>query len=710
MAAPGERAWRRRLLGAAVLTASLTLLEGAVAKDLARESFLEAGAVEAEAEFFQDSNAGRRFNRGGPFVSSPLALAAHDKDGEARCSKDNTGLLSASVACCYQKLVKDPGCCLDQEFTPGVTRRWIERPNTEWACQKKTGCFDGLYGKRGKDIMWIPEGADCDSPRVLYIHGGSWMYGSPNTTGYPQFGSRMAAEMGAVVFVIDYPLIPYGNYSTILEAAVVALKWLGENGPSEKCRGKPAPPLFVGGDSSGGGSAMSVVLHLNAEPRGLKGPKLSGGFMFSPWTNLMCNTPEYYTNAFAKITSPGTFKDLTALQLYTGDIIFQSVTTTNADEFSANAVLYIGRNQSLQTDPIASSYFAEPSHFSGPDMPPLHISVGGSESILGDSVRVAQAAARGGAEVTVEIYSGMWHVFPMYSEGCGSGEVLWSAAAALKSTAAFVKSVAAKPKGEVKLSMDGNPRIIYMYDPMVDIFDRVAELMPYTSASDYLHGLVKKAEEAPWYIVLPAMIGSTTLIFVAGCLTGALTDFGGREAYKRAKRISDYRQQFIEVPVGYVNLDALHELRKEGEKAGPPRSFIADFILGVPDESVQASWRVETAKNRHNAEGESTEDGEQSRVEAARRENAAWRRMAMGTYQPPPTPEKVEQTVEEFKEEVQNLLPADELVAQVAGNENETWAASTIEAKDGGIEAARRENMAFRMQHMRREKGASPDE
>ena len=29
------------------------------------------------------------------------------------------------------------------------------------------------------------------------------------------------------------------NYSTILEAAVVALKWLGENGPSEKCRGKP---------------------------------------------------------------------------------------------------------------------------------------------------------------------------------------------------------------------------------------------------------------------------------------------------------------------------------------------------------------------------------------------------------------------------------------------------------------------------------------
>ena len=33
--------------------------------------------------------------------------------------------------------------------------------------------------------------------------------------------------------------------------------------------------------------------------------------------------------------------------------------------------------------------------------------------------------------VHVDVHVGMWHDFPMYSEGCGSGEGLWQAALAL---------------------------------------------------------------------------------------------------------------------------------------------------------------------------------------------------------------------------------------------------------------------------------------
>ena len=36
--------------------------------------------------------------------------------------------------------------------------------------------------------------------------------------------------------------------------------------------------------------------------------KLAGAFFFSPWTNLMCNTPEYYSNAFSRIQGSGKFK------------------------------------------------------------------------------------------------------------------------------------------------------------------------------------------------------------------------------------------------------------------------------------------------------------------------------------------------------------------------------------------------------------------
>lgn len=51
-----------------------------------------------------------------------------------------------------------------------------------------------------------------------------------------------------------------GNYTTILQWAISALQWLSKNGPFEGCKEKV--PLFVGGDSSGGGTTMSLVLTL----------------------------------------------------------------------------------------------------------------------------------------------------------------------------------------------------------------------------------------------------------------------------------------------------------------------------------------------------------------------------------------------------------------------------------------------------------------
>ena len=36
-------------------------------------------------------------------------------------------------------------------------------------------CYDMKTGARGDDQMFVPEGATCETPRLLYIHGGSWM-------------------------------------------------------------------------------------------------------------------------------------------------------------------------------------------------------------------------------------------------------------------------------------------------------------------------------------------------------------------------------------------------------------------------------------------------------------------------------------------------------------------------------------------------------
>lgn len=292
--------------------------------------------------------------------------------------------------------------------------------------------------------MWIPERATCSTPRILYIHGGSWEYGSPVTDSYAQLASRIANLTGAVVYVPDYPLVPIGQVHTIITAALEALDWLAHFGPMEGIIAPcslPVPPLFIGGDSSGGGTALSTLLSIMKEPG--KAPyggavPIAGAFFFSPWTNLMCNTPDYYHHAFAEIDDD--VENGTKKISFVGDLMFRGHPINNKDVFTGNALEYVGGNKSLLTDPIASPLYADMEHWH--HMPPLYFAVGGSESIEGDSVLFAQKAAHKHVQVQLDVYQGMWHVFPMYSEGCGSGMHLWQGVSALMRTAKFVKSVA----------------------------------------------------------------------------------------------------------------------------------------------------------------------------------------------------------------------------------------------------------------------------
>jgi len=162
-------------------------------------------------------------------------------------------LISEAVSYYYSKLVRHPGCCVDEHYAPGVRNETIRRLGAEWHCDKKR-CWDSEPGLRGYDVVWTPEGATCDSPRVLFIHGGSWQYGSPKTLGYAQLGSKLAAAAGAVVMLNDYPLNPIGNFSRILASSLEALNWLADHGPGGRGCATQAP-LFVAGDSAGGGTA-----------------------------------------------------------------------------------------------------------------------------------------------------------------------------------------------------------------------------------------------------------------------------------------------------------------------------------------------------------------------------------------------------------------------------------------------------------------------
>ena len=109
-------------------------------------------------------------------------------------------------------------------------------------------------------MLWVPEGATCESPRLLWIHGGSWEYGSPDTYSYGQLASKLAGLSGAVVMVPDFPLAPVGAYQVVLRACLDALRWLAEAPLGDLHCPPGVAPLLVGGDSAGGGTAISLSL------------------------------------------------------------------------------------------------------------------------------------------------------------------------------------------------------------------------------------------------------------------------------------------------------------------------------------------------------------------------------------------------------------------------------------------------------------------
>lgn len=376
--------------------------------------------------------------------------------------------ISAAQQFCYNNLVRNSNCCLDEQRVPDVARTAIPPgafvSSSRWRCDGR--CWDDKKGDRGEALVWTPPGSNCASPRVLFLHGGSWEYCSPSTCGYSVLASKIASLSGAVVLVIDYPLVPVGNYSSILAHSEQALRWLASHGPrGEECSQDTEPILFLGGDSSGGGTAASLALLAAARRRSARRwatdkeghpslsadgeevlPPVSGTFLYSPWLNLQCNTTTYYLNAFnERHTKSGT--------VYTGDIVFTDPPGKTANDYLENAKEYVN-GTSLLVDPVASPYFAGKDQFDSSMY--FHITTSGTEALTGDSVRFATTASDAGATVYLNLYPGMWHDFPMYAEGCGGGQPLQQAKRALDSTAEFLRSratqVSAEWTGTVSLS------------------------------------------------------------------------------------------------------------------------------------------------------------------------------------------------------------------------------------------------------------------
>ncbi len=112
--------------------------------------------------------------------------------------------------------------------------------------------------RRGEALtvdLYAPDGAG-PHPGILFIHGGSWVAGSPLT--HDKLAHRLA-ERGHSVVSVDYALAPEHKHPEGLDDCVVAADWL-----AAEAEGLGIDPgrLAIMGDSAGGNLAAATLHRL----------------------------------------------------------------------------------------------------------------------------------------------------------------------------------------------------------------------------------------------------------------------------------------------------------------------------------------------------------------------------------------------------------------------------------------------------------------
>lgn len=228
----------------------------------------------------------------------------------------------------------------------------------------------------GRHAEWVRAPGVDDARVLLYLHGGGYVMGSPNT--HRALAGELSRAAAAAVLLPDYRLAPEAPFPAAVDDAVAVYAWL-------LAQGHQPSHLAIAGDSAGGGLTVATLIAL----RDKAVPQPRCAVCLSPWSDLNCSNASYQTRAAA---DP---------MITTADITMM-------------AAAYL-----KGADP--KSPLASPNRADLSGLPPLLIHVGRDELLLDDAVVLHEAARSAGVTSTLEIWDDMihvWHAFhPMLPEG-----------------------------------------------------------------------------------------------------------------------------------------------------------------------------------------------------------------------------------------------------------------------------------------------------
>lgn len=132
---------------------------------------------------------------------------------------------------------------------------------------------------------WVrpPSARPRQSGVVLYVHGGSYLFGSPDT--HVDTTARIALATGCDVFALDYRLAPEHRFPAQQDDALATISWLESQGITRD-------RIVIAGESAGGNLVLSVLLAL----RDRNERSLRAGVMISPWLDLRATGESFERN------------------------------------------------------------------------------------------------------------------------------------------------------------------------------------------------------------------------------------------------------------------------------------------------------------------------------------------------------------------------------------------------------------------------------
>lgn len=221
----------------------------------------------------------------------------------------------------------------------------------------------------GSRAYWHDPAGGAADRVVLYVHGGGYVIGSARV--YDRLAGHLANSVGCRILNVDYRLAPEHPHPAAVQDATNAYRWL-------LAQGYKAEHIAISGDSAGGGLTLATLLSI--KENGL--PQPAAAVPLSPWTDMEGTGDSMTSNA-------------------ANDLLVQKAGLLGM------AAMFLGEGTHPR-DPLAAPLYGD---YRG--IAPLYIQVGGDETLLDDSTRVAEKARAAGVEVNLDVFPEMQHVFQM---------------------------------------------------------------------------------------------------------------------------------------------------------------------------------------------------------------------------------------------------------------------------------------------------------